>query len=158
MALPKQNKKNFILKLPCRQDREPERVYHKSVGSSSKLGICKFIAILLEVNEQLPLYRRMTDDRIRQIILNEFPGRKGLRRLLEKKITIGYYRTLYNTGRLVAPYGKVPEMQSNRWAEGGVLANRRTGRPVVEAEPSPDFLDALRSENDACLDKLQTGY
>ena len=149
-----QNFYTLKIKIP-KDDPKGSRTIHKSRGAKSKIGICKFIALLLEVNETLPKYRKMTDERLRRIVLDEYPDRT-LRKLRNGKITIGHYRTLFNLGKLVAPYGTHPDIPSNRYLSNGVVANRSAGRPPVQGDrkaPSPLFF--LEKDNARPADECE---
>lgn len=74
----------------------------------------------------------MTDTAITKAVAEEFPGRKITISLLTGKRTINYYRNHYNAGRLT---GTKPKIPSRRWTENGLVANGRTGRPLIPQPP-----------------------
>jgi len=118
--------------------KEAQRIPHKSRGLKSRLGICQYVSILLKANETLPQSKKMTDKNMERLLAREFPDRKSVRRLLEGKITMGYFRTLYNAGMLTQ--GVKPEQRSHRYNEFGKIDDRAPGRPRL-TKPVPSTND-----------------
>ncbi len=67
-------------------------------GKSTQLGITQFVVQLLQANERLPRPQKMTDETMRAAIISEYPNSKRAQLLLERKITVGYWRSIYNCG------------------------------------------------------------
>jgi len=127
-----QTRKDYTLTV-SRSDDVDVMTVHKSRGIKSGLGVCSFAADLLRVNEDLPKHRRMTDEEMRRIMIEEFShrltlARSSIRRLYERRITMGYYRTLYNMGHLIK---KKPRKLSHQFdTKGEIIPEARgKGRP-----------------------------
>ena len=130
-----QSKESFTLKI--RRKRDTVRGAAKVRGKETGLGICEFIGLLFEANEKLPKSRKMTDAEIKDQIIREFEHaakrkRSGIRRLIEGKIGVGYYRTMYNKGILLR---KIPEQPSRRYSIEG---------EVIPTHPGPLKLEERR--------------
>lgn len=106
------------------------------LGLTTGLGVTQYISMIFEINELLPYTRKLNDEQIRQQFVREFPGTRSAIDLANRVRTVGYWRTIYNGGRLT--HGKVsrniPERLSHRWTEDGRLANIRTGHPMDDME------------------------
>lgn len=108
---------------------EESSYQRKSLGKTTGLGIGEFVSALFVANEQGSTGRKLTDAEIRVAILNEYPDRPSSKKLAEGKITVGTWRSYYNSGRLTG--GKIPKIKSRRWTVDGKVANRYTGRPAA---------------------------
>lgn len=112
---------------------DPEYGTPKSRGVTSGMGVCRFIALLFELNETLPPTKKLTDTAIKKKILAEFPQctekvRSSIRRLVDGTVGVSYYRSLYNAGRLTA--GLKPRVRSKRYAMDGSVLEYHNGRPT----------------------------
>lgn len=115
-------------------DKLAHRVYTPMTrGIQSNLGICSFWCTLFLANEGLRKSEKMTDAEIKRQVLKEFPRhqqpsrtRESLRKLEEGIVTVNYYRSLYNKGRLTR--GIVPKHQSRRYGDSGNLVHPKTGK------------------------------
>lgn len=94
----------------------------KSFGVTTGLGVCEYLAVLFEANEQtvkrgnrvVPvLPTKLTDDTIKALVIAEFPGRESIRKLEAGKTSIGYWRRQYNAGRLTQ--GRKPSIRSQKY-------------------------------------------
>lgn len=113
-------------------DGERERCA-KTCGRRSRLGVCSFLSALFYANEHLLPRKRMTDVAILRQFENEFPDYPAVREILTGKRTIGYYRQLYNAGRLTQR--QKPERPSRRYNHAGQVVNPRNGNlPKSEAD------------------------
>lgn len=149
MAKNQKPKKSFSVKIRLPQPHRgigsgappPRTPVHKSHGKSTGLGICQYIALLLEVNETLPMHKKITDKQLARVVIEEYGyllerKRSSVRRLFNGEIDFGYFRSLYNTGKLT---GTKPVIRSNRYDEKGMIDNRRVGRPRKVKRPTEDF-------------------
>lgn len=108
---------------------EERKRQHKVLGIDTRLGICSYIRILLEVNETLPRHKKMTDDQLTRQVVTEFPNARSTRRLLSGEVPFGYWRTRYNHNLI--GLGSKPARKSRRYTAKGRLANSRTGRVLI---------------------------
>lgn len=126
---PPNNRGQFSLKVRRVADPNPDRkIQRKSAGKRTRLGICEFVAALLETNETLPKHRKLTDATLTREIVREFPDRKPVLKMLRGILGMGYWRALYNSGKLTN--GRVPATRANRWTEDGLVAHPKSGRPL----------------------------
>lgn len=108
----------------------------RTKGKNFEGGIMLWWATLFQANEALPPRKKLTDESIKEAILNEFPdlgydaptklGKSGE----NGRETVNYYRYLYNAGRLTS--GKVPEIKSYRYNKEGKRVNGRTGTRLLK--------------------------
>ena len=110
----------------------------KGRGVSSGLGIKEFFGVLFEANELLPCNRKMTDTTIAKRVIDEFPKRAIVGKLLQGLTTVNTYRNKYNKKNKLNNTGA---LYSHRWTIDGEIAQPRTGKPATQAH-----LDKLRQE------------
>lgn len=79
--------------------RDQKRITLDSrLGKSTKLGITQFVMLLLQANERLAKCQKMTDETIKAAIIAEYPEHRTAKKLADGKITVGYWRSIYNCG------------------------------------------------------------
>lgn len=118
-------KNTFTIRVK-RVDDAKHPIERKSCGLTTGMGICEYAASLLEVNEKLPASKKMSDATLEVLMIQEFPGRKSMERLAAHKTTMGYWRTLYNLGKLTG--GKIPATKSVRYSLTGMVRKPRHSR------------------------------
>jgi hypothetical protein len=114
------------------------RFSKRSEGTRTKLGITQFWASLFEANETLPTAKKLTDTEIRARVHEQFPDRPAVHRLFAEgrdKITVNYYRNIYNSGRLL---GKVPKEMSFRYNKSGKPVEPKRGRKLLSPQEIRD--------------------
>lgn len=124
----------------------------KSGGTSPHLqiiGVCQWLTIIFETNEQLCKARRMCDETIKIKLLDEYGHLSGMDAIRSGARSINYYRGLYNLGELMKEHNhRPPAILSHRYAVDGSLAKKNTGRPMAEQEAAeqPAKDDAFRKK------------
>ncbi len=53
---------------------------HRSVGRTTGQGISQFVRVVLEANEEAPIFRKLTDVELARLIILEFPDRTNIAR------------------------------------------------------------------------------
>lgn len=117
-------------------------------------GVTRFIAVLFEANETLPLNKKMTDPTIQQLILEEFPNTKTAEALLSGRRPVNHLRKLYNNGGLTSHI--VPDKPSVRWSIDGVPVRGR-GCKAIPLEDLPEHVKAQLAEKDRKVKQLVKG-
>jgi hypothetical protein len=120
--------------------RVVKRRINKTEGRSHHLrrtGICEFVSSLLAANEELPPEKRLSDERIRVILIVEYGHLPSIQALnvqrgdYKARRTVGYFRTLYNLGVLLTEHrGFPPAKLSRRYSWRGKLASIGSGREL----------------------------
>lgn len=105
----------------------PRRSSRKSHGRLTGLGVREYWHFLFELNETLPRKKKMNEEGILFQLEQEFPDRpQATRRIHSGEIRLGFYRYLYNSGRLCPKKGK-PHLRSYRYNEDGLRINGKSG-------------------------------
>lgn len=110
------------------------------IGVKSQLTLSEFITVLLELNDQLPPHKRLTDLQIIDQLAQEFPKSHVAYRLVQGKKSLGYLRSLYNMGRF-SPDKTPPPIKSIPYGHDGWPINPWSGRPMT-AKRAANFVDA----------------
>lgn len=108
-------------------------------GKYSKLGFFQTFSLIFEKNELLPSEKRLTDEQITQLILEEFPHKKGLKKSIFGRENVQYWRLLYNKG--VMTHGQRPPKVSFRYNEQGLaVSHARKGCKILTATERRDWV------------------
>lgn len=110
-----------------------QREVPKSKGITSGLGVCGFFAMLFESNELRSIRTKLTDEKIRELVLAEFPNRKS--QFFSRSgvgITVNEYRNRYNKG--VFTRGVPPIKRSYRWWSGMIVDGRTGNHFLIDEE------------------------
>lgn len=107
--------KRFVLNVDY--VNHPRSIEHKVKGVRTKIGIMTYMALMFEHNENSPRHLRLCDEAIRQHLIAEFPHSKSVKRIATGQRKIGYYRSLYNMGKMTGD--EIPKKLSKRYNEVG---------------------------------------
>lgn len=106
----------------------PAKSKSRDIGKYMKLGFMQTWAKVFEQNETTEPEKRLTDPQIKELMLKEFPTKKGFKTKFSK-YGVNYYRLLYNKGWMTL--GEFPAHPSFRYNEQGNAVDLRTGRRVL---------------------------
>lgn len=129
----KARKYSVTVRLALTQDQK-RITLNSRLGKSTKLGITQFVMLLLQANERLAKCQKMTDETIKAAIIAEYPEHRTAKKLAEGKITVGYWRSIYNCGGFWGkskpkPSPNDPDRpKSYRYAHNGERIISRKGR------------------------------
>ena len=118
----KSKRENYAITVRLVRRPDQKRVPKTKQGKTTDLGITQFILNLLEANEKLGKWQKMTDETIKAAIISEYPESKQVARLKAGKMTVGYWRGLYNSGFFTK--GVRPKPQSYKYAFDGNYADK----------------------------------
>ena len=118
-----------------------KKVSQKAKGKSSGLGICLFIATLLEANELAPKKKKKTDEELAKRIADEYPGKSTAQRFVNGKRTVNDSRNRYNKG--IFTRNIPPKVMSLRYNSKGEAVDGRTGNHRLYQEE----IERLREEH-----------
>lgn len=119
--------------------KNPKSVPH-SRGVTLGMGVCSFLASVFDANESLKnsagRSRKLTDEKILQMLKEEFPGRTS--GIFTGKVTINEYRQRYNKGdfSLRIP----PAKMSFRYDRSGRVVDGRSGLHLLPQEVIESFI------------------
>lgn len=119
--------------------KNPKSVPH-SRGVTLGMGVCSFLASVFDANESLKnsagRMRKLTDEKIHQMLKEEFPGRTS--GIFTGKVTINEYRQRYNKGDF--SLGIPPERMSFRYDRSGRIVDARSGLHQLPIEVIEAFI------------------
>jgi hypothetical protein len=125
----------FVVKVRRQGGRKLDDIRARARGTSG-LGLSSYLAAVFEANERLPKYKKLTDEMIRDLVLQDFKDVSdsfpSIAKLRKGTVGICYYRSLYNHGDLT---GKVkPEVRSCQYNDKGETVHPRTGKAMARAD------------------------
>jgi len=111
--------------------------WKKTSGKTLGMGVCAWFCMVFEANEKLDKSKKLTDDMIAQMLVEEYPDHpRSLKYLSPGVPTVNQMRGRYNrgefsprdpsTGELVPP-----KIISFRYNEDGRKVNGRTGSKLL---------------------------
>lgn len=142
--MPRRTTKAIVKKILVDSKPKPDTRFrrHKSCGVRTNVGVCSFIFDCLTLNEIQPKTKKMTNAKIEELLLREFPTRTSLALGLKdpnKANSINLMRHKYNKGVLCT--GLAPVHLSVRYNDKGQPVDSRTGRHLLTKRDYLALLD-----------------
>lgn len=131
-----------LKKIVQERSKFSKRITHFGVRTGMPLQ--DWMLMVLEVNEALPISRKITDLDLSRLAGAEFPHSKTVQLAVQKGSMVPF-RKCYNTG--IYSYGMIPRRRSYEYDSlGRAWANRRLVKPQPEVWDGRQSVEAMRAE------------